>query len=149
MMTLLLVSSQAHAVRMERLIPRRLQRGFSLCEQKEAQNWHSRLLSARRARPRRRAGEQRDECAPLHSIELHTGHNGLAGIKADSLHCGISIRPMSKDLATKSPADAIDKHPQFYWNTASPHIPVAIRYVIGRRQWIAKLYTTFSPPFAR
>src|SRR5262245_2526778 len=40
---------------------------------------HRRLLRARRERPRRRAAEQRDECAPSHSITSSARASTLAG----------------------------------------------------------------------
>jgi hypothetical protein len=51
---------------------------------------------------------------------------------------------LNKKLGYDSPADVVDKYPQFYWNTISPHIQTAIRYlnVTARgRQWIANLYS--------
>jgi hypothetical protein len=50
---------------------------------------------------------------------------------------------LNKQLGYESPADVVDKYPQFYWNMVSPHIQAAIRYlnVTSRgRQWIANLY---------
>jgi hypothetical protein len=50
---------------------------------------------------------------------------------------------LNKQLGYESPADVVDKYPQFYWNMVSPHIQAAIRYlnITSRgRQWIANLY---------
>ena len=49
---------------------------------------------------------------------------------------------LNKERGYESPADMVDKYPQFYWNSVSPHIESAIRYlnVTSRgRQWIAHL----------
>jgi hypothetical protein len=49
---------------------------------------------------------------------------------------------LNKERGYESPADMVDKYPQFYWNSISPHIKAAIRYlnVTSRgRQWIANL----------
>jgi len=51
---------------------------------------------------------------------------------------------LTKKLGYESPADVVDKYPQFYWNTISPHIQTAIRYLnvtASGRQWIANLYS--------
>jgi hypothetical protein len=51
---------------------------------------------------------------------------------------------LNRQLGYESPADVVDKYPQFYWNMVSPHIQSAIRYlnVTARgRQWIANLYS--------
>jgi len=64
--------------------------------------------------------------------------------KANALFCEFEEIGMNKKLGYESPADIIDKYPQFYWNMVSPHIQVAIRYlnVTARgRQWIANLYS--------
>lgn len=64
--------------------------------------------------------------------------------KANALFCEFEEIGMNKKLGYESPADIIDKYPQFYWNMISPHIQVAIRYlnVTARgRQWIANLYS--------
>ena len=43
-----------------------------------------------------------------------------------------------------SPADIVNRYPQFYWNSVAPHIQTEIGYLnkteIGR-QWIANLYS--------
>jgi hypothetical protein len=51
---------------------------------------------------------------------------------------------LNKQLGYESPADVVDKYPQFYWNMVAPHVQTAIRYlnVTARgRQWIANLYS--------
>jgi hypothetical protein len=51
---------------------------------------------------------------------------------------------LHKNFGYQSPADVVDKYPQFYWNMVSPHIQAAIGYlnVTARgRQWIANLYS--------
>jgi hypothetical protein len=64
--------------------------------------------------------------------------------KANALFCEFEEVGLNKKFGYESPADIVDKYPQFYWNMASPHIQVAIRYlnVTARgRQWIANLYS--------
>ena len=47
-------------------------------------------------------------------------------------------------LGYDSPADIVNRYPQFYWNSVAPHIQTEIGYLnkteIGR-QWIANLYS--------
>ncbi len=51
---------------------------------------------------------------------------------------------MSKQLGYTSSADLVDCYSQFYWNSVSPHIQLATRYLnvtSSGRQWIANLYS--------
>jgi hypothetical protein len=51
---------------------------------------------------------------------------------------------LNERLGYHSPADLVDKYPQFYWNRVSPHVQVAIRYLnvtSSGRRWIAGLYS--------
>jgi len=51
---------------------------------------------------------------------------------------------MNKQLGYDSPTDIVDRYPQFYWNSVSPYIQTAIRYLnvtSSGRQWIATLYS--------
>jgi hypothetical protein len=51
---------------------------------------------------------------------------------------------LNERLGYRSPADLVDKYPQFYWNRVSPHVQVAIRYLnvtSSGRRWIAGLYS--------
>jgi hypothetical protein len=64
--------------------------------------------------------------------------------KANALYCEFEEIGMNRQLGYTSPADLIDLYPKFYWNTISPHIQNAIRYLnvtSGGRQWIANLYS--------
>jgi hypothetical protein len=50
---------------------------------------------------------------------------------------------LNRQLGYESPADLVDKYPQFYWERVSPHIQDAIRYLnvtSSGRQWINGLY---------
>jgi hypothetical protein len=50
---------------------------------------------------------------------------------------------MNRQLGYKSPADIVDRYPQFYWNSVAPHIQTEIRYLnttsTGRHR-IARFY---------
>ena len=51
---------------------------------------------------------------------------------------------MNRQLGYASPADLVDRYPQFYWSSVAPHIQTAIRYLnvtSSGRQWIANLYS--------
>jgi hypothetical protein len=51
---------------------------------------------------------------------------------------------LNKQYGYKSPADLVDRYSQFYWNSVSPHIQSAIRYLnvtSSGRQWVANLYS--------
>ena len=64
--------------------------------------------------------------------------------KANALYHEFEEVGMNKKLGYTSPADLTDKYPQFYYNSVSPHIQTAIRYLnvtSSGRQWIANLYS--------
>jgi hypothetical protein len=51
---------------------------------------------------------------------------------------------MNRQLGYDSPADIVNRYPQFYWNCVAPHIQTEIRYLnmtSSGRQWIASLYS--------
>jgi hypothetical protein len=64
--------------------------------------------------------------------------------KVNALYYEFEEIGLNRQLGYESPADLVDKYPQFYWNSISPHIQSAIRYLnvtsTGRR-WIAGLYS--------
>ena len=64
--------------------------------------------------------------------------------KANALYYEFEEVGMNKQLGYTSPADLTDLYPQFYWNSVSPQIQSAIRYLnvtSSGRQWIANLYS--------
>ncbi len=63
--------------------------------------------------------------------------------KANALFHEFDEIGMNGQLGYASPADLIDKYPQFYWSTVSPYIQDALRYLnvtSSGRQWINGLY---------
>ena len=64
--------------------------------------------------------------------------------KANALYFEFEEVGMNRQLGYTSPADLTDLYPQFYWNSVSPHIQSAIRYLnvtSSGRRWIANLYS--------
>jgi hypothetical protein len=64
--------------------------------------------------------------------------------KANALYCEFEEVGMNRQLGYTSPADLTDLYPQFYWNSVSPRIQRAVRYLnvtSSGRQWIASLYS--------
>ena len=64
--------------------------------------------------------------------------------KANALYYEFEEVGMNGQLGYSSPADLTDQYPQFYWNSISPEVQVAIRYLnvtSSGRQWIANLYS--------
>lgn len=64
--------------------------------------------------------------------------------KANALYHEFEEIGLNKQFGYGSPADLVEKYPQFYWNNVSPHIQTAIRYLNATssgRRWIAGLYS--------
>lgn len=64
--------------------------------------------------------------------------------KANALYCEFEEVGMNRQLGYDSPADIVNRYPQFYWNSVSPHIQTEIGYLnmtSSGRQWIANLYS--------
>jgi len=63
--------------------------------------------------------------------------------KANALFYEFEEIGLNKQLGYETPADLLDKYPKFYWNSVTPHIHTAIRYLnvtSSGRRWIASLY---------
>ena len=63
--------------------------------------------------------------------------------KANALYYEFEEVGMNRQLGYESPADVVDRYPQFYWGCVAPHIQAAIGYLnktASGRQWIANLY---------
>ena len=64
--------------------------------------------------------------------------------KTNALYYEFEEVGLNRQLGYESPADLVDKYPQFYWDSVSPHIQGAIRYLnvtASGRQWINGLYS--------
>ena len=64
--------------------------------------------------------------------------------KANALYYEFEETGLNRQLGYSSPADLVNLYPQFYWNSVSPHVQTAIRYLnvtSSGRQWIANLYS--------
>jgi hypothetical protein len=64
--------------------------------------------------------------------------------KANALWCEFEETGLNQQLGYASPADVVEQYPQFYWNSVSPHVQTAIRYLevtASGRQWLANLYS--------
>ncbi|UFZ05367.1 HD domain-containing protein [Bradyrhizobium ontarionense] len=63
--------------------------------------------------------------------------------KANALYHEFEEVGINRQLGYGSPADIVNRYPQFYWNSVAPHIQTEIRYLnmtSTGRQWIANLY---------
>jgi hypothetical protein len=63
--------------------------------------------------------------------------------KANALYHEFEEVGINRQLGYDSPADIVNRYPQFYWNSVAPHIQTEIRYLnmtSSGRQWIASLY---------
>ena len=64
--------------------------------------------------------------------------------KATALYHEFEEIGLNRQLGYDSPADLVDKYPQFYWGKVSPYVSEAIRYLnvtASGRQWINGLYS--------
>lgn len=64
--------------------------------------------------------------------------------KANALYYEFEEVGINRQLGYESPADIVDRYPQFYWNMVAPHIQSAVNCLnmtASGRQWIANLYS--------
>lgn len=64
--------------------------------------------------------------------------------KANALYYEFEEVGLNRQLGYDSPADIVERYPQFYWNSVAPQIQTEIRYLNQTsrgRQWIANLYS--------
>jgi hypothetical protein len=63
--------------------------------------------------------------------------------KANALYHEFEEVGVNRQLGYESPADIVNRYPQFYWNSVAPHIQTEVGYLnmtSSGRQWIACLY---------
>src|SRR5215213_7718022 len=64
--------------------------------------------------------------------------------KANALFYEFEEIGLNRQLGYASPADLVERYPDFYWNSVSPHLKEAIDYLnvtAAGRQWIANLHS--------
>jgi len=91
------------------------------------------------------AGQQYDETASIVRAADFVGQLGDPNYirKANALYHEFEEVGMNRQLGYDSPADIVNRYPQFYWNSVAPQIQTEIRYLnmtASGRQWIASLY---------
>lgn len=89
-------------------------------------------------------GQEHEEASIVRAADL-IGQLGDPNYirKANALYHEFEEVGMNRQLGYDSPADIVNRYPQFYWNGVAPHIQTAIRYLnmtSSGRQWIATLY---------
>jgi len=95
--------------------------------------------------PAREGQEYDDEASILRAADF-IGQLGDPNYlrKANALYYEFEEVGINRQLGYDSPADIVNRYPQFYWNSVAPYIQTEIGYLnkteIGR-QWIANLYS--------
>jgi hypothetical protein len=92
-----------------------------------------------------RQGQQWDQEASIVRAADFIGQLGDPNYirKANALFHEFEEVGMNRQLGYDSPADIVNRYPQFYWNCVAPHIQTEIRYLnmtSSGRQWIGSLY---------
>ena len=91
-------------------------------------------------------GQQYDEEASILRAADFIGQLGDPNYlrKTNALYHEFEEVGMNRQLGYDSPADIINRYPQFYWNSVAPHIQTEIGHLnrtTRGRQWIANLYS--------
>lgn len=91
------------------------------------------------------AGQHYDEEASIVRAADFIGQLGDPNYirKANALYHEFEEVGINRQLGYESPADIVNRYPQFYWNSVAPHIQTEIGYLnktSSGRQWIANLY---------
>ena len=91
-------------------------------------------------------GQQYDEEASIVRAADFIGQLGDPNYlrKANALYHEFEEVGINRQLGYDSPADIVNRYPQFYWNSVAPHIQTEIGYLnrtTRGRQWIANLYS--------
>jgi hypothetical protein len=92
-----------------------------------------------------RQGQEYDEEASIVRAADFIGQLGDPNYirKANALYHEFEEVGINRQLGYESPADIVNRYPQFYWDIVAPHIQTEIRYLnmtSSGRQWIASLY---------
>jgi hypothetical protein len=106
----------------------------------------ARAIEGTRFPPPLSADDEEDEGATIVRAADLIGQLGDPNYirKATALYYEFEEAGINRQQGYESPADLVNRYPQFYWNTVSPHVQTAIRYLNATssgRQWIANLYS--------
>jgi hypothetical protein len=90
-------------------------------------------------------GQEHDEEASILRAADFIGQLGDPNYlrKANALYHEFEEVGINRQLGYESPADIVNRYPQFYWNSVAPLIQTEIRYLnmtSSGRQWISNLY---------
>jgi hypothetical protein len=93
-----------------------------------------------------RADQQFDEEASIVRAADFIGQLGDPNYirKSNALYHEFEEVGVNRQLGYDSPADIVNRYPQFYWNSVAPQIRTEIRYLnmtSSGRQWISTLYS--------
>ena len=64
--------------------------------------------------------------------------------KANALFYELEEIGLNRQLGYASPADLVERFPDFFWNSISPHVTEAVGYLnvtASGRQWLANLHS--------
>lgn len=91
-------------------------------------------------------GQEHDEEASIVRAADFIGQLGDPNYirKANALYYEFEEVGINRQLGYESPADIVNRYPQFYWSCVAPHIQTEIGYLnktSSGRQWIANLYS--------
>ena len=91
------------------------------------------------------AGRECDEEASIVRAADFIGQLGDPNYlrKANALYHEFEEVGINRQLGYESPADIVNRYPQFYWDSVAPHIQTEIGYLnktASGRQWIGNLY---------
>ena len=92
-----------------------------------------------------REGQEFDEEASIVRAADFIGQLGDPNYlrKTNALYYEFEEVGTNRQLGYDSPADIVNRYPQFYWNSVAPHIQTEIGYLnrtSSGRQWISNLY---------
>ena len=97
-----------------------------------------------RGRGRSARSEKRNRSARIGPDPRLRLGDPLYSKKANALFYEFEENGFNRQLGYASPADLVERYPEFYWHSVAPHIQHGIAYLnvtASGRQWIANLHS--------